>query len=208
MVQRVSFYNELLFLYMIFNVNTQNKASSKLLPIGIGAIISVFLIVFGYFFWFDGSLIGSRAADMAPRDTTVSEITENSAKVVWATGQETQGVIEYGTSPTSLNFFAPESEKTQSHEADLTLLSPSTTYYFQIRITDQKYDNSGVPWTFTTKSPNSSDNTSASPTPRGSANFTTSPTCNETDCEKIKEKFFSGCDTQDYIKCIKAKDAN
>lgn len=192
---------------MIFNVNTPPKASSKLLPIGIGAVISLFLIIFGYFFMFNG-VIGSRASDSVPRDTVVSEITENSAKVVWATGQNTQGVIEYGTSPTSLNFFAPESEKNMSHDVDLTLLSPSTTYYFQIRIADKKYDNNGVPWTFTTKSPNSGNDTTASPTPAGSANFTTSPTCNEKDCDKIKEKFFSGCDTQDYIKCIKAKDTN
>ncbi len=191
---------------MIFNVNSQQKASSKLLPIAIGGVISLVLVVFGYFFMFNG-VIGSRASDSIPRDTVVSEISENSAKVVWATGQETQGVIEYGTSPTSLNFFAPESEKTLSHELDLTLLSPSTTYYFQIRIADKQYDNSGVPWTFTTKSPNSATETSVSPTPGSSAHFTTSPTCNETDCEKIKEKFFTGCDTQDYIKCIKAKDA-
>ena len=188
-------------------MNTPQKSNKKLLPVGIGILISLFLIVFGYFFMFKG-IIGSRASDSVPRDAVVTEITENSAKIVWATGQETQGVIEYGTSPTSLNFFAPESEKTMSHSVDLTLLSPSTTYYFQIRIADEKYDNSGVPWTFTTKSNSgSADDTSVSPTAGASANFTTSPTCNETDCDKIKEKFFSGCDTQDYIKCIKAKSA-
>ncbi len=191
---------------MIFNVNTEKKASSKLLPVGIGALISLFLIIFGYFFMFNG-VIGSRASDSIPRDTVVTEITENSAKVVWATGQETQGVIEYGTTPTSLNFFAPESEKTMSHSLDLTLLSPSTTYYFQIRIADKKYDNSGVPWTFTTKSGSTADDTGTTPATGESASFSTSPTCNESDCEKIKEKFFSGCDTQDYIKCIKSKEA-
>lgn len=166
------------------------------------------LLVVGYFFMNGG--IASRAADTAPSGVTVSEITQNSGKVVWTTGQDSQGVIEYGTSPTSLNFFAPESEKAQNHSVDLTLLSPSTTYYFQLRIGDKKYDNSGVPWTFTTKAQNSGDeqdNTSPTPTTGGGGNadFTTSPTCNETDCEKIKAKFFSGCDTQDYIKCIKHK---
>ncbi len=186
-------------------MNPQKKAS-KLLPVGIGALISLFLIVFGYFFMFKG-IIGSRASDSIPRDLVVTEITENSAKVVWATGQDTQGVIEYGTSPTGLNFFAPESEKTMSHSVDLTLLSPATTYYFQIRIADEKFDNAGVPWTFTTKSANAAggDDTNVTPTAGASASFTTSPTCNEKDCDKIKEKFFSGCDTQDYIKCIKAK---
>ena len=186
-------------------MNPQQKPS-KLLPIGIGAGLSIILLIVGYVFLNGG--IASRAADSVPRDVVVSEITQNSGKVVWTTGQDSQGVIEYGTSPTSLNFFAPESEKAQSHSVDLTLLSPSTTYYFQLRIGDKKYDNSGVPWTFTTKSQNSVDNSTPTPTTTGNtSNFTSSPTCNESDCEKIKTKFFSGCDTQDYIRCIKHKDA-
>src|SRR3989338_5566126 len=132
---------------MLFTMNPQQKPS-KLLAISIGVVISVFLIGLGYFML--NSI--SRADDSLPRDTIVSEITQNSAKIEWSTGVDAQGVVEYGTSPTSLNFFAPESEKAQEHSVDLTLLSPSTTYYFQIRVADKKYDNGGVPWTFTTKS--------------------------------------------------------
>ncbi len=182
-------------------MNPQPK-KSKIIPISIGVVLSFLLIGAGYFMM-NGI---SRADDSVPRDTVVAEITQNSGKVQWTTGGSTQGVVEYGTSPTSLNFFAPESEKSQDHSVDLTLLSPSTTYYFQIRIADKKYDNSGVPWTFTTKSAENGNINNTNPTPTTkAADFNTSPTCNETDCEKIKSKFFSGCDTQDYIKCLKAK---
>lgn len=180
-----------------------NSSKSRSLAVFIGILVSTVLAVVGYLIM---QSVTTTASDMAPRDVVVSKITQNSAEVLWSTGQETQGVIEYGTSPTNLNFFAPESTKTQEHKADLTLLSPATTYYFQIRVADQKYDNAGVPWTFTTKSGTAEEDADADNT-GNSANFTTSPTCNETDCDKIKEKFFSGCDTQDYVKCIKAKEA-
>lgn len=165
----------------------------------------------------------TRAEDMAPRDMVISEIGQNSAKVSWATANETQGVIEYGTSPTTLNFFAPEATKTTSHMVDLTLLSPQTTYYLQLRIGDQRFDNGGVPWTFTTKSTQTTQPSQESPTPVSSTNRrksiqtvqipddqepTLSPAnCEETDCSKIVEKLGKGCDTQDYEKCLRKKTA-
>ncbi len=186
-------------------MNPQPK-TKRFVPVMIGVVLSFFLIAGGYFIF---QAAASRAEDTAPRDVVVSGISENSAKVSWSTGQESQGVIEYGISPASLTFIAPEGEKSLSHSLDLTLLSPATTYYFQIRIADSKYDNGGVPWTFTTKSAGTADipDTGSENDEFRSADFTTSPTCNETDCEAIKAKFFSGCDTQDYIKCLKAKEA-
>lgn len=126
-----------------------------------GVIISVVVLVvaLGVF----GGVF-TRAEDAAPRDVVVADITNNAAKVTWATGNDNQGVIEYGTSPTALNFFAPETSSTKTHSIDLTLLSPNTTYYFQIRIGDKKYDNGGVPWSFATKSTDGAAvNTNVSP---------------------------------------------
>lgn len=201
----------------------------RLISIGIGAVISILVLVFGF-----GILQGvfTRADDVAPRDVTISEITNNSAKVMWATGNENQGVIEYGTSPTALNFFAPEASANKNHSVELTLLSPNTTYYLQIRIGDKKFDNSGAPWTFTTKAtgsdaettktaeptesvvkaePTQSAATAASPTPVSSvqipANTSTGNSaagnCTETTCDAIKAKIGKGCKAEDYIKCIK-----
>src|SRR3989338_10536300 len=127
-----------------------HPATKKIFAIVIGVAIFVGL-VFLYF-----SVFGTRAADYEPRDVVVSNIEKNSVRVTWATGVDTQGVVEYGTTPTALNFFAPEASKGKTHSLDLTLLSPNTTYYFDIRVGEKKYDNGGVPWTFTTKGAESS----------------------------------------------------
>jgi len=185
----------------------------KIASIVIGTIMFILLVYFGF------RIFGSQASDFQPREVVISNINQNSVTITWVTGAETQGVIEYGTTPTALNFFAPESTKTKNHSVDLTLLSPSTTYYFQIRINDRKYDNGGVPWTFTTKAvertttptvvqtptPTLVQSSSLTPTPVQRLIVPTessSSACDETDCLKIKEKLGKGCTTQDYFKCV------
>jgi len=130
-------------------IKLDNKKLTKILSISIGSLLALTLIFIG-FKLFSG--VFTKASDTAPRTVIITANAQNTAKITWDTDQETQGVIEYGSSPTALNFFAPEAQKGKKHTADLTLLSPGTTYYFQVRIGDQKYDNGGVPWTFTTKS--------------------------------------------------------
>ncbi|KKS44947.1 MAG: putative secreted protein containing fibronectin type III-like protein [Candidatus Gottesmanbacteria bacterium GW2011_GWA2_42_18] len=184
-----------------------NPATKKILAVVIGVVVFVGL-VFLYF-----SVFGTRAADFEPRDVVVSNIEKNSVRATWATGVDTQGVVEYGTTPTALNFFAPEATKGKTHSLDLTLLSPNTTYYFDIRVGDKKYDNGGVPWTFTTKGAESSvaaptsaptQAVSASePTPFQRLQISDGTNCTETDCEKIKLLLGKGCSTQDYFLCLK-----
>ncbi len=183
-----------------------NPAVKKISAIVIGILVFVGL-VFGYF-----SIFGTRAADFEPRDVVVSNIEKNSVRLTWATGVDTQGVVEYGTTPTSLNFFAPEATKDKTHSLDLTLLSPNTTYYFDIRVGDTKYDNGGVPWTFTTKGVEASvssptavptQSSAAEPTAFQRLQVSDGTNCTETDCEKIKLLFGKGCSTQDYFLCLK-----
>lgn len=197
---------------------------AKILSIVIGVLIS-FLIIFMGFRLMQKAF--TRAADTVPRDVVVSEVTGNSVKVGWSTDIESQGVIEYGTSPTALNFYAPEASRTKIHLVDLTLLSPNTTYYFQIRIGDSKADNGGVPWTFSTKTNTNTQQTiiptsavvptistlvtptiaegqpTAIPTQSVSIPNTDSSTvltCGETDCVKICEKIRAGtgCELNDF----------
>jgi len=180
---------------------------TKIASIVIGFIIAILLIVMGFKIV---QKVFIRAEDITPVDVVVSDITQNSVKITWATAQETQGVVEYGTTPTALNFFAPETQKTTSHSVDLTLLSPTTTYYFQIRVGDQKFDNGGVPWSFTSKGTGTSQPIEPTPTPTQILLPTATPqadqsvesTCEETDCQKIKEKIGKGCTARDYSLCI------
>jgi len=120
----------------------------RLVTYALGLVASLLLGILG--FRFLGEYLTSRASDAQPQNLAISAITQNSAKVVWTTDQENQVVIEYGTSPTSLTFFAPEAIKTKTHSIELNLLTKETTYYFQIKAGDRIYDNGGVPWTFTT----------------------------------------------------------
>jgi len=189
---------------------------NKLAAILIGIVLAIG-IIFGGVKVYQG--IFAKADDVTPVDVVVSDINQNSVKVNWSTAQDTQGVIEYGTTPTALNFFAPEPLRTKTHSVDLTLLSPNTTYYFQIRVGENKFDNGGVPWTYSTK--NTDKTLSADPTPtvaavaptsspakviksidvsEGSSSVTVA--CTETDCARIKEKIGKGCSTQDYFQCI------
>lgn len=194
----------------------------RIISIVLGIIIGLILIFFGF------TLIQRvfiRAGNIAPRDVVVSEITNGSATITWSTSEDSQGVVEYGTSPSSLNFFAPETEQTKSHKVELTLLSPNTTYYFQIKIGDRQFDNGGVPWTFTTKasaesqplvSPTKSlsipPEKKAQPTPisqvevpaASATPVSSTGRCDETDCEKIKSKIGQGCDVSDYTRCLKS----
>ncbi|OGK33901.1 hypothetical protein A3F58_00560 [Candidatus Roizmanbacteria bacterium RIFCSPHIGHO2_12_FULL_37_9b] len=181
----------------------------KLAAIAVGSILSIVFLVIGF------SVVqnlSGRAEDQVPRDVVVSYMTTSSARITYATGTNTQGVVEYGVSPTTLNLLAPEGGSDTDHEMELTLLSAGTTYYFQISIGGKKFDNAGVPWSFTTKSSDSSDLEeliSLSPTsarrPTSVREPTSNPesTCSETTCEKIKLKLGRGCTTQDYMKCIK-----
>jgi len=186
-----------------------NPIVKKVSAIVVGIAVFVVLVV-GYF-----TIFGTRAADFEPRDVIVSNIEKNSVRATWATGVDSQGVVEYGTTPTALNFFAPEATKVKTHIIDLTLLSPNTTYYFDIRVGDTKYDNGGVPWTFTTKGAEASvatpttaptqpfDSAQGKPTPIQRLKISDGTNCTETDCAKIKTLLGKGCSTQDYFLCLK-----
>ena len=54
-----------------------------------------------------------------------------SATISWQTEKESQGVVEYGTTPASLLLRALESQPTTVHRVVLSPLKGETTYYFR-----------------------------------------------------------------------------
>jgi len=132
--------------------------------IAIGVVAGLVVVVGGFLLVQN---VFTKASDAAPRDIVINGVAANAAKISWTTDQETQAVIEYGSSPTSLNLFAPETQKQKTHTVDLTLLSPNTSYYFQIRIGETKHDNGGVPWMFSTKSNQAGAGGTPTATPSG-----------------------------------------
>lgn len=187
--------------------STGNSKMKKFLPIGIGIVLSLIILVLGF-----GMVqnVFTSAANQRPRDVVVSDITQNSAKVTWTTDKASQALVEYGTSPTTMNFNAPETERVTTHAVEITLLSPATTYYFRIKVGDKSHDNGGIPWQFTTKSTQDSQplttitpSPATTSTPAATLTPSASGSCNETDCTQIKSKLGKGCTTQDYFKCVR-----
>jgi hypothetical protein len=189
-------------------VLTEPKSTKlkKYLPIGIGALISIAIVVLAF-----GVLQNffTRASGVTPQNVVVSDQTQNTAKITWMSEVETLAMVEYGTSPNALTFKAPEAEKTKNHSVELTLLSPNTTYYYQISVGDKKFDNGGIPWTFTTKDILQTQPlpTEITPTQKiASTTPTLTPTtdtsvCKGVDCAAIKAKIGKGCSTRDYFVC-------
>lgn len=188
----------------------ENKKLIKIASIVVGVILSILVVIVGF------NLIQNvftRASDVEPRDVLVTDKTENSAKITWSTGQETEGVVQYGVSPTSLNSFGqPEIQKSTSHSVELTNLAAGTTYYFQISAGGKTYDNGGVPWTFTTLekqqnisvlSPTVVPTSILLPSPTSTASALVCAEASGTDCAAIKAKLGKGCNTQDYFKCVR-----
>ena len=121
---------------------------SRILPIIIGLIISLSVLIFGLSVF---EKVFTRASDLIPRDVIIYNITNTSAALEFFTGQEAQSMVEYGISVDKMNLIAPETQSTKDHSIVLSSLTPSTTYYFQIKIGDKTFNNGGVPWTFVTK---------------------------------------------------------
>ncbi len=173
----------------------------RLITMALGAVTALLLGILG--FRFLGEFLTSRASSVAPQNVNISGITQTSALVKWGTDQETQSVIEYGTTPTSLTFFAPEATRSKEHSVELNLLGKGTTYYFQVKTGDKVFDNGGVPWTFTTLSgdenadaerPATTPSPTAGATPEATVTAQpTTPVTKDTNCvlSEYKARFYT-----------------
>jgi hypothetical protein len=127
--------------------------------------------------------LGAQTVNKA-ENVQVVNITEKSATITWTTQKATQGLINYGISPTNLTLVQIESSPAINHQINLINLLPATTYFFTIKIGNQTFDNNGQPFTFTTKtkatfpspSPSPSPSPISTPTPTSKPTTTSSPT--------------------------------
>jgi len=97
------------------------------------------------------TFLGGAAAGSTPEGVRVTNITANSATVIWQTTKSVAGQIEYGTTPGSFLLRNTETAQTSDHSLVLSPLLPETIYYFRIRIGEEVYDENGAPYSFTTK---------------------------------------------------------
>lgn len=188
-------------------IKNKTKIVFLLLTIFIGMPIIMFLIIA------TKSLI-AQASNAHPEDVVAVDITKSSTSITWVTSKKTQGVVEYGITPSNLTYYGPEVEAKHEHSVPLTLLTPSTTYYFRLNIDGSIYDNNGVPWTFTTKTKDGTDvieavkgiSTKKFSEPEASKeaviNAIETANCVYTTCREIQAHLGKGCSASDYFKCI------
>lgn len=175
-------------------------------------IIALPLIYFSVLtFW----QIFSTNKDLTPKDVSVSEMSRSSAVISWEGPQGVNSTIEYGDSQSAMNLYAPATASQTTYKSELTLLTSSTTYYFQIRVGEDVFDNGGVPWTFTTKDENGNDaktevqgiqtRIQKALDERDLANATPTPqlVCPPSaTCIEIRNLLNRGCSTADYVRCL------
>jgi hypothetical protein len=126
--------------------------NKKTIFVIVASILAIFLIA-GLVLGMDKvkNLFGQAAGQQQPQGVRVTNITANSATIVWQTAIPTIGQVEYGTTPGSFLLRNAETNQNANHNLTLSPLLPETIYYFRIRIGSQIYDDNGAPYSFTTK---------------------------------------------------------
>ncbi|MBD3329106.1 hypothetical protein GF357_01275 [Candidatus Dojkabacteria bacterium] len=130
---------------------------SKLLAY-IWGVVVITVITLGYFFYRD--LVKPRlnrssgVAGCTPYNVDVVEITENSVNFTWETDDECYGLVRYGTDKENLAMIAlgdNVQRASNSHNVEVKMLSPRTTYYFVVVSENEEYGFEGIPISITTK---------------------------------------------------------
>jgi len=82
-----------------------------------------------------------------------TNITLTSAVIQWTTDEDSDSVVEYGTSPGNYTHSESDSAMVTSHSVTLSNLTPSTTYYYRVKSTDASENTAtSSEYDFTTQS--------------------------------------------------------
>lgn len=140
--------------------------------------------------------IGGASADTMPKNVLAKPNDDGkTTTVTWVSDKNTIGIVEYGTSPAALLLRAPESESAMTHSVVLSPLKPNINYYFRIRVGEEVFDNSGIPYSFKTKM------AGATLVPTVAVVPTVVPLVKPTGTTKCVK----GANTMDYINCLRNK---
>lgn len=81
-----------------------------------------------------------------------TNLTKDSATLVWQTQDQVLSVVLYGTSPDNLFQTQAEITKATSHQVLLSNLIPATTYFLKIQVGENVFGQDGTPYSFITLS--------------------------------------------------------
>lgn len=98
------------------------------------------------------TFMSGATSDVEPTGVAAISSTDGkTATVSWTSEKAALAKVEYGTTAASLVLMATENDSMTDHKVSLSSLRPNTTYYYRIRIGEEVFDNSGIPYTFKTK---------------------------------------------------------
>lgn len=120
----------------------------------IGASVGIFLVQS------ETGFLPRATPEFAPKDLTVTNVTENSFTISWVTQEKAIGFLKYGLESNSLKTIANDDRDTltgsnenyATHHITVRGLEPETAYYFKVASggEGQFYDNNGKPYLVTT----------------------------------------------------------
>ena len=145
---------------------TNGKTNKKTITIVLVSLLGIAIIVGAVLSMGKiRTFLGGATGGSRPEGVRVTNITANSATVIWQTSKSVAGQIEYGTTPGSFLLRNTETAQTSDHSLVLSPLLPETIYYFRIRIGEEVYDENGAPYSFTTRVVASIPEVTVSPVP-------------------------------------------
>ncbi len=124
----------------------------------IPTLLGVIILVVGAFagvFLLRNNTVFHIGADVSsqPKNIRVGNLSDGSATISWTTDKETSDFLIFGTTSGNLSKTENEEGNTQKyfgHSVTLTGLTSNTNYFYKINSDGTTFDNSGVPWQFTT----------------------------------------------------------
>lgn len=127
------------------------------------------------------------------------------AVITWNTDKPAQGIVEYGLGPASLLLRELEADQLTDHKVTLKLLKPNTNYYFRIRVGEEVFDNSGIPYSFKTKAGGGANPTVVPTRPQLPTGVVTTPTViGGAVCDRVTDYDGNGVvNSVDFVTCIK-----
>ncbi len=123
------------------------------IPTFLGIILLIIGLAAGIFLVQNEQIFKSGASPQAsPKDIRVTNTTNSSFTVSWATDKETSGFILWGESENALSKTELNEigETSNTHSVTVQGLTPNKTYYYELSSDGVSFDNDGIPWQITT----------------------------------------------------------
>lgn len=123
----------------------------KRVPTILGLVVLILGVTAGVFLVSQRQFFRLAASqEFSPVDVRITNTTQDSFTVSWATEKETQGGVIFGTDKSSLKNTKSEEQRGTTHHIGISGLKPKTTYFFKILGGGETFDQNGQSWQHTT----------------------------------------------------------